>query len=390
MSSRSSLSSTYPYFLGGGADSGSSDLAVTDKFTGDVCTRVALAGPEEIDRAIGKAVEAAGACRKMPSHARAGVLHHVVRRLGERSEEFSRVLALEAGKPIRDSRGEVSRAIDTFRIAAEESTRMTGEYMPLDISPRADGCEAIWKRVPVGVCSFITPFNFPLNLAAHKIAPAIAAGCPWVLKPASQTPISALLLGEILAETQWPRGAFSILPCRREAADLFTTDERIKLLSFTGSAEVGWGLKAKAGKKKVVLELGGNAACVVDRDADLEFVVSRLVIGTFYQSGQSCISVQRIMIHRSIYGPLKAKLVNAASKLKSGDPLEEDTFLGPLITEGDAKRIEQWVARRPLGVAQNYFAGHATPFFEATLMENVPDDLPSPARSLCPIAVGAV
>lgn len=285
------------------------------------------------------------------------------------------VLANEAGKPIRDARGEVSRAIDTFRIASEETTRIVGEYLPLDVSPRAQGCEGIWKRVPVGVCSFISPFNFPLNLAAHKIAPAIAAGCPWILKPASLTPISALILGEILAETDLPAGAFSILPCKRDAADLFVTDDRIQLLSFTGSPDVGWAMKGRAGKKKVVLELGGNAACIMDRGADLDFAVSRIVFGAFYQSGQSCISVQRVMIHESIYEKARSMLVAAAAALKSGDPLHEDTFLGPLISEQEARRVEAWVESATTRGARVLCGGHRSgSFYEATLLEGAPDD----------------
>jgi len=229
--------------------------------------------------------------------------------------------------------------------------------------------------VPVGPCSFISPFNFPVNLVAHKIAPAIAAGCSWILKPASYTPVGALILGEILAEKDLPRGAFSILPCSRDEADRFVTDDRLKLLSFTGSSEVGWTLKAKAGRKKVALELGGNAACVVDRDADEDFAVSRMMIGAFYQSGQSCISVQRIIIHDAIYETFKAKLVAAASKLQSGDPLDENTFLGPLITEGDAKRIESWVGQAVDRGATVVCGGKRNgSFYEPTLVENVPQD----------------
>ena len=192
--------------------------------------------------------------------------------------------------------------------------------LPLDISPRAKGYSGMWKRVPIGPCSFISPFNFPLNLAAHKIAPAIAAGCPFVLKPASLTPIGALIIGEVLAETGLPAGAFSILPAQRDGADLFTTDERLKLLSFTGSPAVGWDLKARAGKKKVVLELGGNAAVIVDADADLDDAVERIVFGAFYQSGQSCIGVQRMIVHEDIYDELRDRLVAATRDLSMGDP----------------------------------------------------------------------
>ncbi len=340
-----SMKESYPFFLANKAMTPNTDLAVTDKFTGQVATRVPLATPEDIDRAIAAAVEATEPMRALPAYHRQQVLSHCVRRFEERFDELAYSLCVEAGKPIKDSRGEASRLVDTFRIAAEEAVRIGGEVMPMDISARAKGYRGMYQRVPIGPCSFISPFNFPLNLAAHKVAPAIAAGCPFVLKPASRTPIGALIIGEILAETDLPAGAFSILPCRRDGAELFTTDDRLKLLSFTGSPGVGWDLKARAGKKKVVLELGGNAAVIVDEDADLEDAVRRIIIGAFYQSGQSCISVQRIIAHESIYDELKAKLVEATRALKMGDPKEEDTFIGPMISEREAQRLEGWVKR---------------------------------------------
>ena len=261
------LKKAYPYYLASKPVYANEDLEVTDKFTGEVATRVALADAKAIDQAIAAADKAKHAMAALPAWKRQEVLDHCVKRFRERQDELAQSLTIENGKPINDARGEVTRLIDTFRIAAEESVRIYGEVMPLDISPRAQAYSGMWKRVPIGPCSFISPFNFPLNLAAHKVAPAIAAGCPFVLKPASMTPIGALIIGEVLAETDLPEGAFSILPCSRDGADLFTTDERLKLLSFTGSPQVGWDLKAKAGKKKVVLELGGNAACIVDEDA---------------------------------------------------------------------------------------------------------------------------
>jgi acyl-CoA reductase-like NAD-dependent aldehyde dehydrogenase len=369
------LKSSYPYYLANRPIAANTDLAVTNKYTGDVATRVALADASAIKDAIGHAVEAKTACASMPAFARAAVLQHVVTRMAERFDELSGALAIEAGKPIRDARGEVTRGMDTFRLAAEESTRIYGEYASLDISARAAGYESVSKRVPIGVCSFISPFNFPINLAAHKIAPAIAVGCPFVMKPASLTPIGALMIGEILAETDLPTGAFSILPCRREGADLFTTDERLNLLSFTGSPDVGWSLKAKAGKKPVVLELGGNAACIVDKDADLDFAVSRMMVGAFYQSGQSCIGVQRVMIHESIYDAFKERLIDSAADLVAGDPLDERTFLGPLITEDDAKRIESWVNHAVAHGAKVVCGGSRNgAFYDATFVEDVPAD----------------
>ncbi|MCK5620466.1 MAG: aldehyde dehydrogenase family protein, partial [Candidatus Krumholzibacteria bacterium] len=276
-------------------------------------------------------------------------------------------------------RGEAGRLIDTFRVAAEESVRINGEVLNMEISERARGYEGMWKRVPIGVCSFISPFNFPLNLAAHKVAPALAAGCPFVLKPASLTPVGALIIGETLAETDLPEGAFSILPAKRTGAALFTEDPRIKLLSFTGSPGVGWDLKARAGKAKVVLELGGNAGCIVDEDADVEDAVDRIKVGAFYQSGQSCISVQRILIHEKIYDAVSQKLVAATQTLKMGDPKKEDTFIGPMISEKEAQRLHGWIVDASERGATVLCGGNLEgTMLEATLLENVDKD-----ASLC-------
>ena len=326
------LKESYPYYLAGRAEAPNSDLVVYDKYSGEVATRVAMADEAAIDTAIAKAVEATRPMAEMAAYERQAVLEHCVARFRERSEELAMSLCIEAGKPIKDSRGEVSRLIDTFKIAAEESTRIYGEVMPLDISPRAKGYRGMWKKVPIGPCSFIAPFNFPLNLAAHKVAPALAVGCPFVLKPASMTPVGALIIGEVLAETDLPEGAFSVLPCTRAGADLFTTDDRFKLLSFTGSPAVGWDLKARAGKKPVVLELGGNAAVIIDADADLDDAVERVIFGAFYQSGQSCVGVQRIIVQRDVYAEFSSKLVEATKVLKMGDPRDESVFIGPMIS----------------------------------------------------------
>ncbi|MFT4570021.1 MAG: acyl-CoA reductase-like NAD-dependent aldehyde dehydrogenase [Hyphomicrobiaceae bacterium] len=366
---------SYPFWLAGRAEKPNTDLEVLDKFTGKVATRVAMANGDALERAIAASVAAAEPMRKMPSYARKEVLRHAAARFQERAEELAQILCTEAGKPIKDARGEVSRLVDTFDIAAEEAVRMNGEVLPLDITPRADGYQGMWRRVPIGPCSFISPFNFPLNLAAHKVAPAIAAGCPFILKPASLTPIGALMIGEVLAETDLPPGAFSILPCPRDAAQAFTVDERLKLLSFTGSPGVGWKLKEQAGKKKVVLELGGNAACVVDHDADLEDAVERIIHGAFYQSGQSCISVQRLLVHERVYDDFRDRFVAAAKVLRTGDPHDEQTFIGPMISEGEAKRLEGWIRSAETAGANLLCGGNRDgAMLEATVLENVPAD----------------
>ena len=371
------LKKTYPYYLANVAVAANTDLEVTDKFSGEVATRVAMADAKAIDEAIGYAVAAQRAMREFKPYQRQAVLDHCVKRFRERFDELAEALCIEAGKPINDSKGEVTRLIDTFRVAAEESVRIDGGMINLEIAPRAAGYHGYYKRVPIGPCSFISPFNFPLNLTAHKVAPAIAAGCPFVLKPASRTPVGALIMGEILAETDLPKGAFSILPAHRDGADLFTTDERFRLLSFTGSPAVGWELKKKAGKKKVILELGGNAAAIVDRDqADrLDYVVDRLAFGAFYQSGQSCIGVQRILIHADIYDALREKLIAKTKSLKMGDPKDEKTFVGPMISESESKRLAGWMESAVASGAKIIAGGKVEgAMFEATLLEGVKRD----------------
>lgn len=366
------LKDSYPLYLANRPHQPNSDLEVTDKYSGEVAFRVALADASTIEAGIEAAAKAAEPMARMASYERQKVLQHCVTRFTERFDELAHALCVEAGKPIKDSEGEVTRLIDTFRIAAEESVRMTGEVQPLDISPRARGYQGMWKRVPIGPCSFISPFNFPLNLAAHKIAPAIAVGCPFVVKPASRTPLGTIIIGEVLAETDLPEGAFSILPAHRDGADLFTTDERLKLLSFTGSPSVGWDLKARAGKKKVVLELGGNAAVIVDSDADLDDAVERIVFGAFYQSGQSCIGVQRIIIHSDIYDEMRERLCERVGGLVAGDPKDRDTFIGPMISEKEALRLDQWIAEACAGGAKLLCGGQRDgAMLQATLLEDV-------------------
>ncbi len=369
------LAEKYPYYLANEAVFANTDLDVTNKYTGEVATQIALADANVIDMAIEAAEASQPTLNKMPAYKRQQILEHCVNRFKERFDELAYALCIEAGKPIKDARGEVTRLIDTFKIAAEESVRISGEVMNLEITERAKGYQGQYKKVPIGPCSFISPFNFPLNLAAHKIAPAIAAGCSFVLKPASRTPIGALIIGEILAETDLPKGSFSILPCSRDGADLFTTDDRFKLLSFTGSPDVGWQLKAKAGKKPVILELGGNAGCIVDHDADIDDAVERIVFGAYYQSGQSCISVQRIFIHESIYAEFKSKYQTKVANLVHGDPLNEDTFIGPMISESEAKRLEKWINSAVSDGAKLLCGGKRDGLMlEATLLEDAPID----------------
>ncbi|HEY0504343.1 MAG TPA: aldehyde dehydrogenase family protein [Lysobacter sp.] len=374
--SRSGLKSHYPYYLANRPVAANTDLDVLDKFSGKRATRVALADGAAVRKAIVAGYQAREAMAAFPPDARRDVLEHCVRRFTERFDELALALCVEAGKPIRDARGEVTRLIDSFRIAAGEATRIDGEVIELQISPRTRGYRGMVKRVPIGLCSFITPFNFPLNLVAHKVAPAIAAGCPFVLKPSDKTPIGALIIGEILAETDLPKGAFSVLACSNDDAAQLVEDERVALLSFTGGL-IGWDLKARAGRKKVTLELGGNAACIVDADpgVPLDHVVERMIFGAYYQSGQSCISVQRIYAHADIYDKLRRKLKAAVAKLRMGDPRDESTFIGPMIDEAAARRVESWIAAARKGGARRLAGGdRAGNMVPATLLEGVPHD----------------
>lgn len=334
---------SFPCYVGSKPVHTEHTLRVINKYTLEPVYSVSVADAKMIEASIAAAVKAQAKMRKLSAYQRRDILMLCISKLHENRERFVQTLIVEAGKTQQEAKTEVDRLIETFLIAAEEATRIGGEVIPVDITAKAHGYRSMTQRVPIGVCSFITPFNFPLNLVAHKIAPAIAAGCSFILKPASQTPISAMLIGEILAQTALPDGAFSILPCTRQDAGAFTTDERLKLLSFTGSAPVGWALKAKSGKKKVVLELGGNAACVVDAGVDVHRAVERIVTGAFYQAGQSCISVQRVLVHESLYDEVKAQLVNKTELLVAGDPANDKTTVGPVISEKEAERVVVWV-----------------------------------------------
>ena len=281
--------------------------------------------------------------RKMPSYERQRVLREISAGIRTRYEEFARLMALEAGKPIKTARAEVDRAIFTFEVAAEEATRIGGEWLPLDLQASTAGRSAIVRRFALGPILGITPFNFPLNLVAHKVAPAIAAGCPIIIKPAPQTPLTALLLAEVAEKAGWPAGGLSVLPLTNSDAERLVTDDRLKLLTFTGSGAVGWALKAKAGKKKVALELGGNAGVIVHSDADVEYAADRCALGGFSYAGQSCISVQRILAERTIEERFLSALVARVKKLKVGEPLDEAVDVGPMISEDAARRASSWI-----------------------------------------------
>ncbi|HEY8480900.1 MAG TPA: aldehyde dehydrogenase family protein [Spirillospora sp.] len=334
---------TTPFWLAGRPETGDGELTVANPYDGRVVGTVAVPTPAQVE----EAVAAADALRKeaaaLPLHVRAEALAHVSKRISERAEEIARLITGENGKPLLWARGEVTRAIATFRFAAEEARRIGGTVQRLDTDPAAEGRVAYVTRVPKGPVLGISPFNFPLNLAAHKIAPAIAAGAPIVLKPAPATPLSALLLGELLAETDLPAGMFSILPVPNDRASALVDDPRLPIVSFTGSVPVGWSIRDRVPRKHVTLELGGNGAAVVLPGADLDWAARRISLFANYQAGQSCIAVQRVYVDRSVYDEFVPKLIDRVSALVTGDPWDDKTQVGPLVSEDAAKRVESWV-----------------------------------------------
>jgi acyl-CoA reductase-like NAD-dependent aldehyde dehydrogenase len=310
------------------------------------------AGPGEIEMAIAAAAEAFETTKRLASHERAAILERISGLIADRRDELARTIALEAGKPLKVAKVEADRAAFTFKVAAEESKRIYGEIVPLDWIPGTEGRIAHVRRVPLGPIAGITPFNFPLNLVAHKVAPALAAGNPIVVRPASQTPVSALRLGEIIVEAGWPQGGISVVPSSTDAAAPLVEDDRIKVLTFTGSPAVGWALKRRAGRKRVTLELGGNAPVIVHADADATYAAERIAWGGFVQSGQTCISVQRVYVHSSLYDDFAADLVRRVEQLAVGDPADEQTDVGPLIDDGAAERVQSWVEEAVSGGAK--------------------------------------
>ena len=317
--------------------------AVRNPHDGTLVANVHRAGAGEIEVAIAAADAAFETTRRLASYERADVLERISAAIAGNREELARTIALEAGKPLKTARVEADRAAFTFKVAAEESKRIYGEIVPLDWLPETEGRVAHVRRIPLGPIAGITPFNFPLNLVAHKVAPALAAGNPIVIRPASQTPLSALRLGELVRDAGWPGGGMSVVPSATETAAPLVEDERIKLLTFTGSPAVGWSLKGRAGRKRVALELGGNAPVVVHADADVAHAAERVAWGGFVQSGQTCISVQRVYVHDAVYDAFAERLLDHVAKLVVGDPLDEDTDIGPLIDDAAAERVEDWV-----------------------------------------------
>jgi acyl-CoA reductase-like NAD-dependent aldehyde dehydrogenase len=366
----------FPIYVAGKPSRTSRPLDVINPFDQSTVGRTWLTGEDEFNAAADAAVGGAAALRSLATYERAAILMGVSTALAAHREDIARTLAGEAGKPIRDALIETDRASMTFHVAADAARTLHGEWIPLDLAPHGRGRVGIVRRVPIGPVAAISPFNFPLNLTAHKIAPAIAAGNPIVLKPATKTPLSALNLARLAVEAGLPEAAISVLPMERSLGDRLVTDARFKLLTFTGSSAVGWDMKTRAGKKKVILELGGNAGVIVDDGADIPFAVSRVVSGGFTLAGQSCISVQRVFLHERIESEFTSRFIEAVGKLKVGDPLDPTTDLGPMIDEGEADRVDAWIQEAVRAGARVLAGGRRLDrsLYAPTVLADVPAD----------------
>lgn len=365
----------YGFLINGQWRSSDEKMEVRNPYNGEIVGTVYRPSSNDVEDGIRAAVKAFEETKNMPSYQRSGVLKKAAAGIENRKEELAKILCQEAGKPIAHARGEVTRAVSTLTIASEEANRICGEAIPLDITPAAGARLGIVRRFPLGPIAGISPFNFPLNLVCHKVAPALASGNAISLKPASATPLSALLLGEILMEAGAVPGSYNVLPCSARLAEPLVTDQRLKMLTFTGSAEVGWGLKIKVGKKRVCLELGGNAAVVVEPDADMEYAVKRSILGGYAYAGQVCISVQRIFIKDKVYDDFTDAFVRGVKALKLGDPLSEETNVGPMIDETSAIQTEELVEEAVSQGAKVLAGGRRDgTLYEPTVLENVPRD----------------
>jgi len=362
---------TFGSYIGGEFKSTSEKILIKSPYSNETIAEVSLAGRIELEEAIGKAQKTENELSNLPSYKRYAILMDIAQKMKDKREILAKTLCLEAAKPIKFAYSEVDRAIQVFIVAAEESKRLPSEILQIDWTPAGEGKEGILKYFPVGLIAGISPFNFPLNLAVHKIAPAIASGCPIILKPARSTPLSALLLAEIIDSTELPKGALSVLPMDREAGNQLVTDERFALLSFTGSPQVGWKMKNQAGKKRVVLELGGNAGVIVAQSANLEKAIPKCVNGAFAYSGQVCIHTQRIYVHKSNFIQFIESFCKQAEKLNLGDPLDPKTDISSMIDEENAIRVEQWINEAVSNCARVVFGGKRKgAFVEPTVITN--------------------
>ncbi|HWC31811.1 MAG TPA: aldehyde dehydrogenase family protein, partial [Actinomycetota bacterium] len=366
------MSDTRPFLVAGEWRTGAETFDVTSPFDGSVVARVGSPSDDDVEDALRAADDTFDETRRLPVHARAEALAHISRRIAERAEEFADAIAREGGKPLKWAKVEATRAVSTFRWAAEELRTHRDELIRIDTDPALGSRVGLVRRFPYGPVLGIAPFNFPVNLVAHKLAPALAVGAPISVKPATKTPIGALLLAELFGETDLPAGMLAVLPLQGSRTEPLVEDERIKKVSFTGSSPVGWKLKSLDPKKRFTLELGGNAGAIVHSDADLDHAAARIAFGGYYQAGQSCIAVQRVLVHAPVYDDFLTRFVKQVESLKVGDPLDPETDVGPVIDGGALERIDEWV-REALDEGAEALVGGSRddPFFEPTILGNV-------------------
>jgi len=366
------MAKNYKMYLGGKWVDRKSKIRVESPYDDSLVATVAAASKEDYTIAISQAEKAFNITRELPSYKREQTCLQIAAGLEKNLDKFARAMSMELGKSLKDSRGEVGRAVGVFRVAAEESKRIGGEIIDLDWNPGAEERMGLIRRFPMGVIAGISPFNFPLNLVAHKIGPAIASGNTIVLKPATKTPLSALLLAELIDKTDHPKGAVSILPGSSKDSSPLLEDERVKLITFTGSSEVGWWIKSHSGKKQVVLELGGNAGVAVADDGDLEYATDRLLYGAFASAGQSCISVQRIFVHEDVYDKFLTMFKRKVKKLKVGDPLDPETDIGTMVDEKSVQATMETIKDAVAGGAKILTGGKAKGrIFQPTVLTDV-------------------
>lgn len=370
----------YKFLINGQWITASEKIEIKSPYNGEVVGTTYRPAAHDVEKAIQAAVQAFEVMRKMPSYQRSEILSNIARILKDKNEEMAQTIAAEAGKPIKAARIEADRSAFTVLIAAEEAKRMNGEIIPLDIHPSGKDRVCNVSRFPVGPIAGISPFNFPLNLVVHKVAPCIAAGNTMILKPASQTPLSALKLGAIAMEAGLPAGALNVIPCSADMAEPLITDERVKMLTFTGSPVVGWNLKKRCGRKKLVLELGGNAGVIVHSDAEIDYAVERILLGSFSYAGQTCISVQRIYVHNDIFQQFQKKFIAEVGTLKTGDPLDENTDVGPMISEKEAERASAWLNEAVMNGAKILIGGERK---KSLMMPTVITDINSDMKVSC-------
>jgi acyl-CoA reductase-like NAD-dependent aldehyde dehydrogenase len=366
---------TKPYYIAGDWRTGQGTLEVMSPWDGSVVSELGVPTDADVEEAVARAADTFKESRHLPTYVRADGLMHISTRIAERVDEIAEIVAREGGKPLKWSKVEVGRAVSTFRWAAEEARRFGGEFVPLDTEQSLGSRAGIVRRFPFGPVLGISPFNFPVNLVAHKIAPALAVGAPIVIKPAGVTPLGALALAELFDETDLPKGMLSVLPISSERAQKLVEDRRFKKLTFTGSG-IGWKLKGLDPRKHVTLELGGNAGVIVHSDADLDHAAGRIAIGGYYQAGQSCISVQRVLIQSEVYDDFVARLVKQVESLKVGDPMDPTVDVGPLIDLGALERIDAWVKEAVSQGAEILTGGkREDPLYYPTILANTTPEM---------------